>query len=73
MPTNVSLGQLVSYKGNIGVIRFIDPVYLTVCLNNKAKKMVGDVCLVVYSFEWDLLQPVEDTGSEYDELLRRGC
>ena len=35
--------------------------------------MVGDVCLVVYSFEWDLLQPVEDTGSEYDELLRRGC
>ena len=53
MSFSPALGILVEYKGNVGEIKFIDEVYLTICLKNKCDGMVGDVCLVVYKREWD--------------------
>jgi len=49
-------GLLVEYKGNVGTIRFIDEIYLTVCLKTKEDNMIGDVCLVVYRKEWDSIK-----------------
>jgi len=49
-------GLLVEYKGNVGTIRFIDEIYLTVCLKTKKDNMFGDVCLVVYREEWDSIK-----------------
>jgi len=54
-----ALGILVEYKGNVGEIKFIDEVYLTICLKNKCDGMIGDVCLVVYKNEWDMIKMLQ--------------
>ena len=58
MSFSPALGITVEYKGSVGEIRFIDEVYLTICLKNKCDGMVGDVCLVVYKGEWDNIKMV---------------
>jgi len=56
MSFSPALGLLVEYKGNVGEIKFIDELYLTICLKNKCDGMIGDVCLVVYPPEWDTIK-----------------
>ena len=51
-------GQEVSYKGEVGVIRFIDSVYLTICLKRREDGMISDICVVVYSFQWGDIVPL---------------
>lgn len=63
------LGQRVKYKGKIGQITFIDPIYITVCLEGNTSGRLRDVCMVVYSTEWKLIKPVVDC----EEIQRRGC
>ena len=52
-------GVLVEYKGNVGEIKFIDDIYLTICLKNKCDGMIGDVCMVVYKNEWDTIKMLQ--------------
>ena len=65
-----TLGQTVRYKGNVGKISFIDPIYVTVCTNIHGERSLRDVCLVVYAQEWNLLTPVV---VDCNEIQRRGC
>ncbi len=58
MSFSPALGILVEYKGRVGEIKFIDEIYLTICLKNKCDGMIGDVCLVVYKTEWDLIKMI---------------
>jgi hypothetical protein len=51
-----ALGILVEYKGSVGEIKFIDDVYLTICTKSKTSGMIGDLCLVVYREEWDIIK-----------------
>ena len=51
-----ALGILVEYKGSVGEIKFIDDVYLTICTKSKTDGMIGDLCLVVYKPEWDIIK-----------------
>ena len=56
MSFSPALGLLVEYKKTVGEIRFIDDIYLTICTKRKDETMIGDLCLVVYKREWDLIQ-----------------
>ena len=47
-----ALGLLVEYKGQVGEIKFIDDLYLTICLKSKKDGLISDVCLVVYPNDW---------------------
>ena len=58
MSFSPAVGLLVEYKGRVGEIKFIDELYLTICLKNKCDGMIGDVCLVVYPHEWDIIKMV---------------
>jgi len=58
MSFSPALGILVEYKGSVGEIKFIDDIYLTICTKNKNDGMVGDVCLVVYKSEWDIIKMI---------------
>ena len=49
-------GLLVEYKGTVGNIKFIDESYLTLCTQPKDKDMIGDICVVVYRYEWDKIK-----------------
>ncbi len=55
MPTHLEQGLTVEYKGFVGVITFVDSVYLTVCLYSGDGRTYGNVCMVVYKNEWDTL------------------
>ena len=55
-----ALGILVEYKGSVGEIKFIDDIYLTICTKSKTDGMIGDLCLVVYKVEWDLIKIIGD-------------
>lgn len=46
-------GLLVEYKGMVGKIKFIDETYLTICSKPREGDMVQDVCMVVYSYNWN--------------------
>lgn len=46
-------GLVVEYKGKVGTIRFVDEIYLTICMKPKDGNMVQDVCMVVYREQWD--------------------
>lgn len=58
MSFSPALGVLVEYKGSVGEIKFIDEIYLTICTKNKDDGMIGDLCLVVYKSEWDLIKMI---------------
>lgn len=48
-----ALGLEVEYRGHVGVINFIDELYLTVCIKKKEGDMISDVCMVVYPNQWE--------------------
>ena len=48
-----SEGLSVEYKGTVGNIKFIDEHYLTICTKPREGEMVGDICLVVYRYNWN--------------------
>ena len=56
MSFSPALGIIVEYKGNVGEIKFIDEIYLTICTKSKTPGMIGDLCLVVYREEWDIIK-----------------
>lgn len=43
----------VEYKGYVGYIKFVDDVYLTICMKPREGRMIQDVCMVVYREQWD--------------------
>lgn len=49
-------GILVEYKGDVGTIKFVSETYLTFCMKAREGKMIQDVCIVVYSYEWDQIK-----------------
>jgi len=59
MSFSPAVGLLVEYKGSVGEIKFIDELYLTICLKRKCDDMIGDVCVVVYPGEWDDIKLIE--------------
>ena len=52
-------GLLVRYKSHIGVVKFISSQYITICIQTYDHK-VRDVCLLVYSNDWNDIQIVND-------------
>jgi len=47
-------GLEVTYKGKHGYIKFIDELYLTICVHpSEGRKTFGDICIVVYPDDWD--------------------
>lgn len=55
--SSFATGVLVTYKGSTGVITFIDDSpkgYLTICLERDTS--MGDLCIVVYRYDWDKVQ-----------------
>lgn len=46
-------GLTVEYKGYVGEIRFVDEIYLTICMKPREGNMIQDVCMVVYKEQWD--------------------
>ena len=59
MSFSPALGILVEYKGSVGTIKFIDDIYLTICTKSKTEGMIGDLCLVVYKEEWDMIKMLQ--------------
>lgn len=54
-----AVGLLVEYRGTVGHIKFIDEIYLTICTKPKDGEMIGDICVVVYSYSWDEIKLLE--------------
>jgi len=55
--TNFAPGVLVSYRGHVGTIKFVDDStdgYLTICVNTEGA--MGAVCLVVYHYAWNEIE-----------------
>ena len=50
---SASPGVMVEYQGMVGTIKFVDPLYITVCIKTQREGMISDVCMVVYPHEWD--------------------
>ena len=48
-----ALGVLVRYKDLCGEIAFICEQYLTICVLKREANMVSDVCMVVYTENWE--------------------
>ena len=50
---NFEIGQRARYKGDEGVIAFVDPNCITICVRVFPGQKVRNVCLVVNSYEFD--------------------
>ena len=45
---------VIEYKGDVGVVKFVCDTCLTFCKYSlDDETQIGDVCIVVYSYEWD--------------------
>ena len=53
MTFSPSDGLFVEFRGHVGHIKFVDEIYLTICMKPKEGSMVQDVCMVVYKHQWD--------------------
>lgn len=51
-----ALGITIEYKGDVGVVSFICESSLTFCKKASTGDMVQDVCIVVYSYDWDKIK-----------------
>lgn len=51
-----ALGITIDYKGDVGIIKFICDECLTFCKKTKNGEMIQDVCIVVYSYDWDKIK-----------------
>lgn len=54
-------GAVVEWKGHVGEIRFVDDVYLTICVSVNPEDRVRDVCLVVQKWYWDDIKLVKES------------
>jgi len=59
---NFSTGIIVSYKKNVGEIRFVDENYLTVCISVNPDDRVRDVCLVIPKQNWDEVRLIKESN-----------
>lgn len=50
-------GVEVIYQGNRGVIKFVDEVYLTICI--RTRDTPSNTCLVVYRYSWNEIELVK--------------
>lgn len=55
MKNSFSEGLHVYYKQHFGTIRFVCDEYITICINESESRF-NDVCLLVPSSEFDLVQ-----------------
>lgn len=49
-------GLLISYKGHVGVIRFICDEYLTLCINSFPNEKRRDVCILIYKNDFEKIE-----------------
>lgn len=54
-------GTKVEWRGHVGEIRFVDDVYLTICVSVNPEDRVRDVCLVVQKWYWDDIKLVKES------------
>ena len=53
-------GVEVIYQGNRGVIKFVDEVYLTICIRTRdTPSKLSNTCLVVYRYSWNEIELVK--------------
>lgn len=61
MPASFATGTQVEYRGQTGVIRFIDDTYLTICVSVNPNDKMRDVCLVVPNHQWDSIKLIKES------------
>lgn len=54
-------GTQVEWRGHFGEIRFVDDIYLTICLSVNPEDRARDVCLVVHDYQWDEIKLVKES------------
>jgi hypothetical protein len=54
-------GTQVEWRGHVGEIRFVDDIYLTICVSINPDDRVRDVCLVVQKWDWDSIKLVKES------------
>ena len=54
-------GTQVEWRGHVGEIRFVDDIYLTICICVNREDRVRDVCLVVQNYHWNEIKLVKES------------
>ena len=54
-------GTQVEWRGHVGEIRFVDDIYLTICLSVNPQDRARDVCLVVQNYQWDEIKLLKES------------
>ena len=54
-------GAVVEWRGHVGEIRFVDDLYLTVCVCVNEQDRVRDVCIVVQNFQWNEIKLIKES------------
>lgn len=57
------VGTEIYYNGMYGHIRFVCEQYMTICIKEFPNERVRDVCLVIFSSQYDKLQLVNGNHS----------
>ena len=55
-------GTQVEWRGHVGQIRFVDDIYLTICVSVNPGDRVRDVCLVVQNYQWDEIKLLKESN-----------
>ena len=50
------LGQYARYRNEEGIISFVDPRCITICVRIFPNEKSRNVCIVVYSYDFDKVQ-----------------
>ena len=56
-----AVGTKVEWREHVGEIRFVDDVYLTICVSVNPNDRVRDVCLVVQKWDWNEIKLVKES------------
>ena len=56
-----AVGTKVEWREHVGEIRFVDDVYLTICVSVNPNDRVRDVCLVVQKWDWSNIKLVKES------------
>ena len=59
---SAAVGLQVEYNGMVGTVKFVDDLYITVCVKAQREDMISDVCIVVYPHEYDNIKLI--TGNK---------
>jgi hypothetical protein len=54
-------GTRVEWRGHVGEIRFVDDIYLTICVSVNPEDRARDVCLVVQKWDWNEIMLVKES------------